>query len=568
MVANSTGALVTGLLINSDQTVYANNSIAINGASSGLRIGSTAGAGGALITASGTGIVLPAGSTIAGVAIGSIKVLGTKADNTALNAVVGMVAGDAYVLLDVSPYHLWSYTGSAWVDLGPFQGAAGTNGTNGTNGQGVVIGGTSGQVLAKIDGTNYNTEWISLSAVATTGNYADLAGKPTLFSGDYDDLTDKPTLFSGVYADLSGKPTSITSFGITDGTVGQVLTTDGAGVFTFTTVASGGASNSFSTIAVAGQTSVAADSATDTLTLVAGTGVSITTNDGTDTITIASTITDTNTTYGISAETATGGVNLRLTGSDSTTDNVKLTAGTNITLTRTSADEITIDASGGGTASNSFSTIAVAGQTSVAADSATDTLTLVAGTNVTITTNDGTDTITINASGGGASALDDLSDVVITGTPTNGQVLKYDTGTSKWVNGTDAAGGGLPTRATLSGTTSSLADGLTGPINITGYKSYMLMRVETSAAAWVRIYVSEAARIADASRLEGTDPLPGAGVIAEVITTGAQTVLISPGTLGFNNESTVTTNIPVRVTNKSGAEAAITVTLTALQLEA
>jgi hypothetical protein len=569
MVANSTGALVTGLLVSSTQAVSVNGTFAINGVSSGLRIGSTNGAGGALVSAVGTSVDLPAGSTIAGVAIGSIKVLGTKANNTALNAVVGMVAGDAYVLLDVTPYHLWSYTGSAWVDIGAFQGAAGTNGTNGTDGQGVVTGGTSGQVLAKIDGTNYNTQWISLSAVATSGNYSDIAGKPT----DLSQFTDSTSLIPADVSDLTDStnliPATLTDLGIVDGSAGQVLTTDGAGAFTFTTVASGGASNSFSTIAVAGQTSVAADSATDTLTLVAGTGVSITTNDGTDTITIASTITDTNTTYGISAETATGGVNLRLTGSDSATDNVKLTAGTNITLTRTSADEITIAAAGGGgTASNSFSTIAVAGQTSVAADSATDTLTLVAGTNITITTNDGTDTITINASGGGASALDDLTDVVITGTPTNGQVLKYDTGTSKWVNGTDAGGSSLPTRATLSGATSSIADGAVGPINITGYKSYMLMRVETSAAAWVRIYVSEAARIADASRLEGTDPLPGAGVIAEVITTGAQTVLISPGTLGFNNESTVTTNIPVRVTNKSGAEAAITVTLTALQLEA
>jgi len=38
-------------------------------------------------------------------------------------------------------------------------GAAGTNGTNGTNGQGVPTGGTAGQVLSKIDGTNYNTQW-------------------------------------------------------------------------------------------------------------------------------------------------------------------------------------------------------------------------------------------------------------------------------------------------------------------------------------------------------------------------------------------------------------------------
>lgn len=48
-----------------------------------------------------------------------------------------------------------------------------------------------------------------------------------------------------------------------------------------------------------------------------------------------------------------------------------------------------------------FQTIAVSGQSNVVADSTTDTLTLVAGTNITITTDAGTDAITINATGGG-----------------------------------------------------------------------------------------------------------------------------------------------------------------------
>jgi hypothetical protein len=117
------------------------------------------------------------------------------------------------------------------------------------------------------------------------------------------------------------------------------------------------------------------------------------------------------------------------------------------------------------------------------------------------------------------------------------------------------------------GTTSSLNDGATGPINITGFKSYSLLKVQTSAASWVRIYVSESARQADASRAEGVDPSPGAGVIAEIITTGAETILISPATIGFNDDDPVTTDIPVRVTNKSGSTATITVTLTLLQLE-
>jgi hypothetical protein len=53
----------------------------------------------------------------------------------------------------------------------------------------------------------------------------------------------------------------------------------------------------------------------------------------------------------------------------------------------------------GGSASDSFKTISVSGQDSVVADSSTDTLTLVAGTNVSITTDATTDSITINSAG-------------------------------------------------------------------------------------------------------------------------------------------------------------------------
>lgn len=47
----------------------------------------------------------------------------------------------------------------------------------------------------------------NLATVATTGSYADLTNKPSLFSGSYADLTNKPSLFSGSYADLTNKPT-------------------------------------------------------------------------------------------------------------------------------------------------------------------------------------------------------------------------------------------------------------------------------------------------------------------------------------------------------------------------
>jgi hypothetical protein len=37
----------------------------------------------------------------------------------------------------------------------------------------------------------------SLATVATSGSYADLSNKPTLFSGSFADLTSKPTTLSG-----------------------------------------------------------------------------------------------------------------------------------------------------------------------------------------------------------------------------------------------------------------------------------------------------------------------------------------------------------------------------------
>jgi hypothetical protein len=55
------------------------------------------------------------------------------------------------------------------------------------------------------------------------------------------------------------------------------------------TTFNGKASNSFTTIAVATQNNIVADTATDTLTIVAGAGISLTTNDSTDTLTITNT---------------------------------------------------------------------------------------------------------------------------------------------------------------------------------------------------------------------------------------------------------------------------------------
>jgi hypothetical protein len=58
--------------------------------------------------------------------------------------------------------------------------------------------------------------------------------------------------------------------------------------------------------------------------------------------------TDTNTTYTLSAETAASGANLRITGSDSSVDNVNFVGSGAVTITRTDANTITIDGTSGG----------------------------------------------------------------------------------------------------------------------------------------------------------------------------------------------------------------------------
>ncbi len=146
--------------------------------------------------------------------------------------------------------------------------------------------------------------------------------------------------------------------------------------------------------------------------------------------------------------------------------------------------------------------------------------------------------------------------------------IKVGSGLSIDGNGVLTATGGstVPSIQDLSGTTASLGADVTAELNITGYKAYSLFKITTDAEAWVRVYVDDASRDADNTRSEGEDPTPGSGVISEVRTSGAQSILISPGIMGFNNDSPRTDTIYLAVTNRSGAATTITVTLTALQI--
>ena len=154
-----------------------------------------------------------------------------------------------------------------------------------------------------------------------------------------------------------------------------------------------------------------------------------------------------------------------------------------------------------------------------------------------------------------------------TGSAGTNEVLSWTGSDYDWV-AQSGGGSGLQSRSTATGTTSSLADAAQADLDITGFKAYALLTITTDRAARVRLYVTAATRTADASRAEGVDPTSDAGLIAEVITTGAETVIISPGAYGFNLESSPTTTIPCRVTNKSGGTSTVQVDLNILQLEA
>ena len=172
-------------------------------------------------------------------------------------------------------------------------------------------------------------------------------------------------------------PTVLTDLSIVDGTAGQVLTTDGNGSFTFQAASGGGATqNLFETVDGDNGTTTA-NSATDTLTIAGGTNISTT------------------------------------------------VVGDTLTINYVG------DALSGEANQNAFSF--VQGDSGIAeADSATDTLTIEGGTNITTAVSG--DTITINYSGA-AATFATLTDTTIT-SPGTGSMLHYSGG-NQWVNAND-----------------------------------------------------------------------------------------------------------------------------------
>ena len=321
---------------------------------------------------------------------GSITFVGTTIDSadSSIITFTPAVAFDSDVIVGnaiVFPDGTYQQTSAVGVP-GP-QGPPGPTGASGagtgdvlSSGGGYVdnaiirYDGTTGTIIQNSSATISDAGLLTAISFSGIGSLLTALNATQLTSGTIPDARFPATLPAVSGANLTALPatlpaasganlTALNATELTSGTVpvlrlGASGTRDATtylrGDNTWATVAGGGgSSDSFATIAVAGQSSVVADSSTDTLTLVAGTGITLTTDASTDTITITNS----------------------------------------------------------GAAQNTFSTVAVTGQSNVVADSSTDTLTIAAGTGISITTDAGTDTVTITSTvSAGATAFTGLSD--------------------------------------------------------------------------------------------------------------------------------------------------------------
>ena len=187
---------------------------------------------------------------------------------------------------------------------------------------------------------------------------------------------------AAVISDLSNVSTTTPSSG-------QILKWNGSAWAPAADLSGAANQNVYTTVAVSGQTNLVANSVSETLTFAAGANITLTTTPGTDTVTIA----------------AVGGSSITVQEEGSSLSTAASTlnfVGAGVTATGSGATK-TITIPGTGTVSEAFKTIAVSGQGNIVADTATDTLTLVAGSNMTLTTNAAGDSITFASSGGGGS---------------------------------------------------------------------------------------------------------------------------------------------------------------------
>jgi hypothetical protein len=315
--------------------------------------------------------------------------------------------GKIYVTLDTNKTYRWS--GSAYVEISASPGSTDAVTEGSTNlyfttqrardafsaSTGITI--TNGAIATTI--TQY-TDASARSSISVT----DAGGDGSL---SYNSSTGVITYTGPSASETRAHFTAGTGISITNGSIASTITqyTD-AGARAAVSVTDAGGDGSLAYNNTTGVITYTGPSASETRAhFSAGTGITIT--DGV----IANTVTDTNTTYAISAVTGgPSGANLRLTagGSGSGHDDVTFANGTNIAVTRTDANTITIGTTG-------LATVATSGAYSDLS---------------------GTPTI--------PTVPEDLNDLldVNAPSPSDGDVLTWDGTAGEWTNSPAGGGGG------------------------------------------------------------------------------------------------------------------------------
>lgn len=79
----------------------------------------------------------------------------------------------------LSAYQVWLNLGNTGTEqdfIDSLKGDTGATGATGADGVGVPVGGTAGQILAKVDATDYNTKWIDAPTGGGSAEYPDMTG--------------------------------------------------------------------------------------------------------------------------------------------------------------------------------------------------------------------------------------------------------------------------------------------------------------------------------------------------------------------------------------------------------
>lgn len=132
--------------------------------------------------------------------------------------------------------------------------------------------------------------------------------------------------------------------------------------------------------------------------------------------------------------------------------------------------------------------------------------------------------------------------------PGNG-ISFFSNGTALTINSTATGSGGVGLSPRLSNTVTTAVGSINTTIGLA--KTFAILKIATSGSAWVRLYSDSASRTADQNRVAGDEPSADSGVIAEIITTGAETVRLTPAAIGWNDDNPTSNNIYLRITNNT-----------------